>query len=124
MILNILQEFDLSSMEANSVERVHLEAEASKIAFYHRNKYLGDPRFTKVPLEQMLSKEYSKKLSRMIDLKKTIKKLDIYPLQNNKDTVYISVVDKERNCVSFINSIFHPFGSGIVAPNSGVLLPQ
>ena len=122
MILNILQEFDLSSMEANSVERVHLEAEASKIAFYHRNKYLGDPRFTKVPLEQMLSKEYSKKLSRMIDLKKTIKKLDIYPLQNNKDTVYISVVDKDRNCVSFINSIFHPFGSGIVAPNSGVLL--
>ncbi len=122
MILNILQEFDLASLGPDSLERIHLEAEASKIAFHHRNKYLGDPKFINIPLKEMLSKEYSKKLSKMIDLKKVIKNLDIHPLHNNKDTVYISVVDKERNCVSFINSIFHPFGSGIVTPNSGVLL--
>ncbi|PPR25850.1 MAG: putative gamma-glutamyltransferase YwrD [Alphaproteobacteria bacterium MarineAlpha9_Bin4] len=122
MILNILQEFDVSSLGPDSFERIHLEAEATKIAFHHRNKYLGDPKFINVPVEKLLSREYSKKLSKMISFKKTIKELEIYPLQNNKDTVYISVVDKDRNCVSFINSIFHPFGSGIVSSKSGVLL--
>ncbi len=122
MILNILEEFNLSSIDPDDFERVHLEAEATKIAFYHRNKYLGDPSFSNVPVEKLLSKDYAKKLSKKINYKKTIKELDILPLENHKDTVYISVVDKDRNCVSFINSIFHPFGSGIVCPSSGVLL--
>jgi len=122
MILNLLQEFDLSSFDPDSFERVHLEAEATKIAFHHRNKYLGDPKFTDIPVEKLLSREYAKKLSKMISFKETIQGLEAYPLNNNKDTVYISVVDKDRNCVSFINSIFEPFGSGIVCPKSGVLL--
>jgi len=122
MILNILQEFDVSSLGPDSFERIHLEAEASKIAFHHRNKYLGDPKFSNIPVEKLLSREYSKKLSKMINFKSTINNLEILPLQNNKDTVYISVIDKDRNCVSFINSIFHPFGSGILTPNSGILL--
>ncbi len=122
MILNMLQEFDLASLGPDSLERVHLEAEVSKIAFHHRNKYLGDPKFSNIPVEKMLSEEYSRKLCKMINFKDTIKNLEVYPLNNNKDTVYISVIDKERNCVSLINSIFHPFGSGIVAPKSGVLL--
>ena len=75
-----------------------------------------------VPVEKLLSKDYAKKLSKKISFKETIKELDILPIENHKDTVYISVVDKDRNCVSFINSIFHPFGSGIVCPSSGVLL--
>ena len=122
MILNILQEFDLRSFDPDSFERVHLEAEASKLAFYHRNKYLGDPRFSDIPLKKLLSKKYAKELSEMISFKETIKNLKILPLNNNKDTVYISVVDNEGNFVSFINSIFHPFGSGIVTENTGILL--
>ena len=122
MILNILEQFDLGAFEADDFERVHLEAEATKIAFHHRNKYLGDPKFSKVPLEKLLSKDYAKELSKKINFKEPIKQVDILPIENHKDTVYISVVDKDRNCVSFINSIFHPFGSGIVCPRSGVLL--
>ena len=96
--------------EADDFERVHLEAEATKIAFYHRNKYLGDPKFSNVPVEKLLSKDYAKKLSKKISYKEKIKELDILPIENHKDTVYISVVDKDRNCVSFINSI-KPFSS-------------
>ena len=122
MILNILEQFDLKSFQSRQFERVHLEAEATKIAFHHRNKYLGDPKFTNIPIEKLLSKDYARELSKKISFKELINELDILPIENNKDTVYISVVDKERNCVSFINSIFHPFGSGIVCPRSGVLL--
>ena len=122
MLLNILDEFDLKSFGPDDLERVHLEAEASKIAFYHRNKYLGDPKFSDIPVEKLLSKDYARELSKKINYKETINDLDILSVENNKDTVYISVVDKDRNCVSFINSIFHPFGSGIVCPGSGVLL--
>ena len=122
MMLNILEEFDLRSFAADDFERVHLETEATKIAFHHRNKYLGDPKFSNVPVEKLLSKDYAKELSKKISFKKTITELDILPIENHQDTVYISVVDKDRNCVSFINSIFQPFGSGIVCPSSGVLL--
>ena len=64
-----LQEFNLSSFDPDSFERIHLEAEATKIAFHHRNKYLGDPKFSDIPVEMLLSKEYAKKLSKMINFK-------------------------------------------------------
>jgi gamma-glutamyltranspeptidase/glutathione hydrolase len=122
LMLNILENFNLANLNPDSYERIHLEAEVSKLAFYHRNKYLGDPAFVNVPVEKILSKKYAKKLSTFINRKSTISNLSIEDIPNHKDTVYISVVDKDRNFVSFINSIFHPFGSGIVAPKSGVLL--
>ena len=62
MILNILEEFDLRSFEPDDFERVHLEAEATKIAFHHRNKYLGDPKFSNIPIEKLLSKDYAKRI--------------------------------------------------------------
>ncbi len=122
MMLNIISNFNLSSFGPDDYERIHLEAEASKIAFQHRNKFLGDPRFSEIPIKKLLSLDYARELSKTINFKKIISQPEIYNLDNNKDTVYISVVDKERNCVSLINSIFHPFGSGIVCPRSGVLL--
>jgi len=122
MMLNILSHFDLSRYEPDDFRRIHLEAEISKLAFLHRNKYLGDPNFSHIPLEKMLSKDYAYTLSKKIRDKYILKNLSINSIENNKDTVYISVVDEYGNFVSFINSIFHPFGSGIVSPRTGVLL--
>ena len=122
MMLNIMSNFDLSKYEPDDYRRIHLEAEVSKLAFMHRNKYLGDPAFTKIPIEKILSPEYAKSLSKKINEDSVLTDLNIMELENNKDTVYISVVDEYGNYVSFINSIFHPFGSGIVSSKSGVLL--
>ena len=122
IMLNILSNFNLTDFAPNDYMRIHLEAEASKIGFLHRNKYLGDPKFSDIPLEKILSEEYAKSLSKKISKDKVIKDLKIEDLGNHKDTVYISVVDQFGNYVSFINSIFQPFGSGIVTPNTGVLL--
>ena len=122
LMLNILSHFNLSEYGHNDYRRLHLEAEVSKIGFYHRNKFLGDPKFSDIPIEKILSESYAKKLSKLINFDSTLKELDILEMPNNRDTVYISVADNEGNFVSFINSIFHPFGSGIVTPNTGILL--
>ena len=121
MIMKILEGFDFSEISPNSALRIHLQAEATKIAFSHRNHYLADPEFSNVPVEELLSDKYIGHLRSLIKLDSCLEssyKPDI-PLHSN--TVYISVVDKDRNAVSLINSIFHSFGSGIVAPESGVL---
>ena len=122
MMLNILSNFDISKYDPNDYRRIHLEAEATKLAFMHRNKYLGDPNFSDIPIEKMLSQEYAQLLSKKINENAVMQDISISKLENNKDTVYISIVDNDGNFVSFINSIFHPFGSGIVSPKSGVLL--
>jgi gamma-glutamyltranspeptidase/glutathione hydrolase len=122
MMLNILSNIDIKKFDPDDYRRIHLEAEVSKLAFLHRNKYLGDPNFSNIPVEKMLSKDYGLHLSKKINHSSVLENIDILNLENNKDTVYISIVDGEGNFVSFINSIFHPFGSGIVTKNTGVLL--
>ena len=120
MIMKILEGFDFTDLEPNSSLRIHLQAEATKLAYSHRDHYLADPDYANVPVEQILSEEYIKDLRSLIKIDSCIKdykpELPIHP-----NTVYISVVDKDRNSVSLINSIFHSFGSGIVDPYTGVL---
>ena len=123
IMLNILSGYDLTKMDPLSPERFHLEAEASRLAFDVRDKYISDPDHTDIPLEYLLSDSYAEKLRERIDKDKVSfskKKENDFP--NHKDTVYLCVVDSERNSVSLINSIFHAFGSGILAPKSGILL--
>jgi gamma-glutamyltranspeptidase / glutathione hydrolase len=119
--LNILEEFDLIEMEHNSIEYVHHLVEALKLAFADAFAHVADPSVVPVPTENMLSKEYAAKRRTMIDPTNAM----AFPgtgLTNGNDTIYLSVVDRERNCVSFINSLYEGFGSGIVVPGTGICL--
>jgi len=121
IMLNILAEMGLDKMDPLSPERLHLFIEASRIAYRERNSQVSDPDQVDVPVEKMLSAEYATGLRGQIDpAKATINQSDTgLP---GGDTVYLTVVDKDRNAVSFINSLFQSFGSGLVAPKCGVIL--
>ena len=105
-----------------SADRLHIEIEAARLAYAVRDAVLGDPATTKMPVEWLLSRELADELRAQIDLKARIATLPPVVVPQHRDTVYISVVDKDRNAVSFINSLFNIWGSGITAPKSGVVL--
>lgn len=121
-MFHILDGFDLSAYDPMSVERFHLEIEIQRLVAQERDLIYGDPTAMTCPIEKVLSDEHADYLRAAIDMERAIVDLPPPDLPVHRDTVYFSVVDKDRNTVSFINSIFMVFGSGIVAPNSGVLL--
>ncbi|SFR36450.1 gamma-glutamyltransferase family protein [Litoreibacter janthinus] len=117
---NILSAFDLPSMDPFGSERAHIEAEAAKLAYDARNRFIADADHT-ARLDHMLSAETAKRLARLIDPKKAIDNAHRLTEQVHKDTIYITVVDKDLMSVSLIYSIFHSFGSGIASDKFGVL---
>jgi gamma-glutamyltranspeptidase/glutathione hydrolase len=121
-MLNILSGFDLAGLDPVSVERLHLEAEAAKLAYRDRDAMLADPDQASVPVAEWLSEERAERLRQMISPERALTELPSAPIPAHMDTVYITVVDKDRNAVSFINSLFESFGSGLVSPKTGVVL--
>jgi gamma-glutamyltranspeptidase / glutathione hydrolase len=121
LILNILARFGADA-DPQSPDRLHIEIEAARLAYAARDVLLADPEHATVPVEEMLSDGWADRLSGMIDLKAARKDLPAFSMPRHPDTVYISVVDKDRNAVSFINSLFESFGSGLVSPRTGVTL--
>jgi len=119
-ILNILNNFDLKKMGEGTADYYHTIVEATKLAFVDRDKYLSDPAFVKIPLDMLLSKKHGQELANRIDMKVAVKERKA--LDPKGDTVWLGVVDKDGNAVSLIQSIYHDYGSGIVAGNTGVLL--
>ncbi|CUI56135.1 gamma-glutamyltransferase [Cognatishimia activa] len=121
LILNILSNFDLASMDPFGVERTHIEAEAVKLGYDARNRFLADPDHM-AKLEYMLSNDTASQLADLIDPKKAMANATQLSEAVHKDTIYITVVDKDRMSVSLIYSIFHTFGAGIASDKFGILL--
>ena len=120
-MLNILEGYDVKSLGHNSAEYLHLLVEAKKLAYADRAWHIADPAFYKAPLDKLLSKEYAAELRKKIDAGKAGS--DTPPSsRGGEDTVYLTVVDKDHNAVSFIQSIFSAFGSGLVAGDTGIVL--
>lgn len=122
-ILNVLENFDIGSMEVNSPEYLHLFSEIFKICYADRARYMGDMDYIKVPLDGLISKEYAKKLARKIDMNKSQEyQCDDPWLHEHKDTTHFSIADKEGNLVAVTKTINHFFGSCVVTDGTGILL--
>lgn len=119
MLLNVLEHFDLAAMGDRSAEYIHVNTEACRLIFQDRDRYLSDPKFCEIPLDKLLSKEYAAELADRIRRKEPEKR---EPQPVGGDTVATVVVDGEGNAVTLIQSIYHEFGSGFVAGETGVLL--
>ena len=122
LTLNILEGFDLASMSTRPDLYYHTLIEATKLAFADRDKYIADPAFAKVPVSELLSKDYAAGRRALIQPDRVIESPEPGIVVNHSDTTYFTVVDKDHNAVSFINSLFENFGSGIVAGDTGIVL--
>ena len=120
MIMKILSRFERSGLPRD-VDNLYIEVEATRLAYAARDQLLADPAVAMVPLDYMLSDDLAASLAAKIDLSKAIKEMPLFSGTEHSDTVYICTVDKERNAVSFINSLFHPYGAGLMEPTTGVL---
>src|SRR3974390_2536267 len=121
VMLNILSHFDLTKFAPVSVERFHLEAEAARVAYMMRETHIGDPAHVKVDVARIFAKEFADEYAGKIRMDRILELPKVSPPMN-PSTVYITVVDKDRNVCSFINSIAHSFGSAILTNKTGILL--
>ncbi len=122
-MLNVLEPHDLSKMGAGSADYLHLLVEAKKLAFADRAKFYADPDFNDLPVRQLISKDYAKLQSERIDLQHAAKDVPAGdPKLVHGDTVYLTVVDKDRNCCSMIQSVYHGFGSKVVPGDVGFVM--
>lgn len=119
IILRILEGFDLGPQIALA-DRVHLLAEATKQAYHHRDALVCDPRFGKNATQELLSEQAIDTMRARIDPHRAGAPA-LWTEPEHKDTIYCCAVDAEGNAISFINSIFHPFGSTRLDPETGVL---
>ncbi len=119
-ILNILENFDISSMTLDSAEYIHLFTEAKKLAYEDRAKYYADANFSKIPTSELISKQYANERLKLLNKEKAAQRYDA-GLENG-DTIYLTVADKYGNMVSLIQSNYRGMGSGMVPKNLGFML--
>ena len=123
-MLNIMEQFPMGQYGHNSVDALHVMIEAKKLAYADMYRYVGDPRFTTVPVKEMISKDLAKERAKLIQMDTASCK--VVPSQiaqalnaYGKTTIYLSTIDKDGNIVSLIQSNFSGYGTGMVAPGLG-----
>lgn len=122
MALNILKQTDVSALPHLGADHVHLLSEAFTLAMAERDRFVADSRFGPLPVDEMLSDAFARSQYARIDMKQAMSQPVASALPNHPNTVYITVVDKDRNACSFINSVFFSWGSGLVADGTGINL--
>jgi len=123
-MLNIMEQFPMGQYGHNSADALHVMIEAKKLAYADMHKYVGDPRFTAVPVKEMLSKELAAQRARLIRMDTAacqVVPADIEKMldAHGNSTIYLSTIDKDGNIVSLIQSNFAGYGTGMVAPGLG-----
>lgn len=119
LMMNILSHFDLPQMDPAGALRAHIEAEAAKLAYDTRNRIVADANYT-TRLEHMLSPETAAKLASLINPNRAMANVTEISEAVHRDTVYLTVVDRDRMAVSLIYSVFHGFGSGLASDKFGI----
>jgi len=121
LLANIMAQFDIASMDPEGAERMHIEAEATRLAYDARDRFIADmDHMTR--LDHMLDPSTGAKLAALIDPKRATAQIGTTAEAVHKDTVYITVVDRDRMSVSLIYSVFHGFGSNICTDKFGIML--
>ncbi len=120
VMLNILEYFDISSLDPRGAERFHIALEAARMAYGMRDAQVADPAYMRVSVPSLIDKGFAGNLANRIDRSKRVK-LPEAPTPGS-DTVYVTVVDRDRMAVSIINSLYSQFGSGIATEKTGIML--
>jgi len=119
-MLNLLEDYDLAKLGPRSADYWHLFIEAKKLAFADRARFYADPEFTKVPIAELAGKAYAGQRRQLIQMSQAMTNVPAGdPKLGQSDTAYLCVVDRERNCVSLIQSNYAGFGSGLVVGEYG-----
>jgi len=122
LMLNILAQFPSIGSHPLSPGRLHLEVEAAKLAYRERDRHIADPDHMTASVDELLSPEHARSLAAQIDPSRAHDLRQRRMLEPHPDTTYLTVVDRDRNAVSFINSIYYGFGSARATERSGILL--
>jgi len=120
VLLNILETFNLAKLDPSGPERYHLALEAARLAFAIRDTHIADPVYMREPVPGLLDKAFARKLAALIDPDKRMT-LPKAP-KPGSDTIYLTVVDRDRTAVSIINSLYSGFGTGICTERTGIML--
>jgi gamma-glutamyltranspeptidase / glutathione hydrolase len=120
-MLNMMQQFPLAQYGHNSADALHVMIEAKKLAYADLRKYIGDPKFSKIPVAGLLAADYARERAKLIDMSKA--NCSVGPgIPRAGDTTYLTAVDEQGNMVSLIQSNFSEFGSRLVANGTGFAL--